>query len=142
MPAQMGLDGNAPHDARPLNPDGIASLNKAVLSHCEFNARFRSVMAAASAWFGGPEVAAAIDAQEAAMYAQVVVIEAANRGGIDSTRRQQIQHGYAGIRMYVASRAAFLLQHTQCAPSWCAAVSQQRRVTVFGCGTCSNRSLC
>jgi hypothetical protein len=57
MPAQMGLDGNAPHDARPLNPDGIASLNKAVLSHCEFNARFRSVMAAASAWFGGPDVA-------------------------------------------------------------------------------------
>ena len=143
MPAQMGLDGRAPHDARPLNPDGVASLNKAVLSHCEFNARFRSVMAAAANWFGGADVAAAVDAQEAGMLAQLVVIEAANGGSRDNTRRQQIQQGHAGIRMYVASRAAFLLQRSprmqqsQCTPSWCVA-GQPSTVTLMATVTATH----
>jgi hypothetical protein len=111
-----------------------------VLSHCEFNAQFRSIMDAATVWFGSPEVVEAIDAQEAAMLAQLAVIEAANGGSTDSVRRQQIQEGHAGLRMYVPTRASFLQQNAQCTPAWCAA-EQPSTATVIETVTATHQIL-
>ena len=119
MPAQFALDGNAPHDARPVNSDGIASLNKAVMSHCAFNSLFRELMPRAAAWLGGAEVAAALQASEEAMLAQVAVME--EDGVARASRRTQIANAYTGLRGFVRARSAFLLSDSgrQCTPEWC-----------------------
>jgi hypothetical protein len=121
MPPQFGLDGHARVDARPPNPDGIASINKALLHHCEFAAAFRDLMQLTSVWLGSEEVSAALDAHEAAMLAQLTVMEEASGGTRRTARRAAIADAHAGLRSYNRLRSAFLTSDAgvQCTPQWC-----------------------
>jgi hypothetical protein len=121
MPPQFGLDGHARVDGRPPNPDGIASINKALLHHCEFAAAFRDLMELTSVWLGSDEVAAAVDAHEAAMLAQLTVMEEASGGTRRTARRTAIADAHAGLRSYNRLRSAFLTSDAgvQCTPQWC-----------------------
>lgn len=121
MPPQFGLDGHARVDARPPNSDGIASINKALLHHCEFAAAFRDLMELTSVWLGSQEVADALDAHEAAMLAQIAVMEEASGGTRRTSRRAAIADAHAGLRSYNRLRSAFLTgdEGIQCALQWC-----------------------
>eukprot|EP01043_Picozoa_sp_COSAG02_P021108 COSAG02_NODE_1061_length_14864_cov_7.878090_11_plen_934_part_01 len=121
MPPQFGLDGHARVNGRPPNSDGIASINKALLHHCEFAAAFRDLMELTSVWLGSEEVAAAVDAHEAAMLAQLSVMEEASGGIRRTARRTAIADAHAGLRSYNRLRSAFLTSDAgvQCTPQWC-----------------------
>lgn len=122
MPGAMGLDGHAPLNARPPNSDGIATINKSLLHHCEFAAAFRELMPLTAAWLGSDEVAQALDAHEAAMLAQIEVMEAATGGIPRTARRRAIAQAHTGLRSYNRQRSAFLLTSqagVQCTLAWC-----------------------